>query len=324
MLERLFNLKTDKVTKALRCQKAEHDFAGMPCGIMDQFISAVGEDGHLVLIDCRSNKPTLVPFGSGETTPLILVTNSKVKHKLTGSEYPDRVKQCQEAVKALQKKYATKVKSLRDADQSMLQEVRGNMSEVAFKRAKHVIDENQRVLDTVEALKRKDYAAAGRYMTASHDSLRDDYEVSCEEIDFLQKCALGCQGVYGSRMTGGGFGGCTVTLVDRNAVKSLEHFLRESYWKQYHKQCEFIAAIPSAGAGVIDLSLYNDQNNNNNRSNNNNNGEDQKNEGGGGIFSALPAPHEIFNGSSLHTIGSLAVVIGVVAVATFAFVKRRN
>lgn len=255
LLEEMYSLKISPVEKALRCQKAEHTYAGVPCGIMDQFISALGKEGNLLLIDCRSNSHTLVPFGSGEDAPVILVTNSKVKHALTGSEYPDRVKQCKEAVAAIQKSFP-KVKSLRDADHDMLEAVRSNLSAVAYKRARHVIDEDRRTLQTVESLKTKDYATVGKLMNESHNSLRDDYEVSCEEIDFLVKCARSHPAVYGSRITGGGFGGCTVTLVDRKAVKEVEEFIRENYWKQYHHHCEFIAAVPSAGATVVELSQY--------------------------------------------------------------------
>ncbi len=254
-LEALYGIQLDRVAKALRCQKAEHTFADMPCGIMDQFISTLGQEGNLLLIDCRTNAFTLVPFGDGEDSPLILVTNSNVKHALTGSEYPDRVRQCKEAVAAIKKKYP-EVNSLRDATIEMLKTVKRDLSEEAYKRGKHVIDENARTLATVEALKAKDYAKAGKLMHQSHVSLRDDYQVSCEEIDFLVKSALSVKGVYGSRITGGGFGGCTVTLVERKAVKELEKFLRDNYYKQFHKRCDCYEAIPSSGATVLDVSEF--------------------------------------------------------------------
>ena len=253
VLEGLYELRPDGVQKALKCQKAEHTFAGMPCGIMDQYISSMGQAGNLLLIDCKTNDFKLVPFGDdSEDTPVIVVTNSNVKHQLTGSEYPDRVKQCQEAVKTLQTKYL-QVHSLRDATVEMLDAVKDSMEEVVYRRAKHVIDENARTLNTVEALKAKDYEAAGVYMTQSHHSLRDDYEVSCEELDFLVNVASHVSGVYGSRMTGGGFGGCTVTLVKKSAVKELEKYLHEHYFKQYHIRCDCYEALPSAGARFLDI-----------------------------------------------------------------------
>lgn len=251
-LEGLFNLRPDGVQKALRCQKAEHTFADTPCGIMDQYISAMGKAGNLLLIDCNTNSFQLVPFGKGEDTPLILVTNSNVKHQLSGSEYPDRVKQCQSAVQILKTKYP-QVNALRDATMEMLDSLKSEMEDVVYRRARHVIDENERTLATVKALESRNYEEAGKYMTQSHNSLRDDYEVSCEELDFLVKVALHIPGVYGSRMTGGGFGGCTVTLVAKSAVKELEKALRENYFKQYHLRCECYEAVPCDGARFLDV-----------------------------------------------------------------------
>lgn len=253
MLEQLYRLPSNGKLKALRCQKAEHDFANTPCGIMDQYISAMGREGNLLLIDCRTNDYTLVPFGSaGVDAPVIVVTNSNVKHQLSGSEYPDRVRQCKEAVAVLKKQYP-EVKSLRGVTMDQLNSVKGELSEVAFKRARHVIGEDKRTLATVEALKNKDYVAAGQHMIASHNSLRDDYEVSCVELDFLVAAALKVPGVYGSRMTGGGFGGCTVTLVDQSAVDALITSLQDNYFRQHFKKCDCYVASPSAGAGLADL-----------------------------------------------------------------------
>jgi len=259
-LEQLCGISTvSGVQKALRCQKAEHTFADTPCGIMDQYISAMGQANNLLLIDCRSNEATLVPFGgsapgtavnSGEDSPIILVTNSKVKHQLSGSEYPDRVKQCQEAVKILQSKYPN-VKQLRDATQEMVENLKGDMSDVVYRRARHCVSEDMRTLAAVEALKRNDFETVGRLMTESHYSLQMNYEVSCPELDLLVKIANQVKGVYGSRMTGGGFGGCTVTLVKRDAAPELIHHLHEAYWKQGHLKCETYECVPSSGAGVL-------------------------------------------------------------------------
>lgn len=255
MLEEMYQIKLDGVNKALRCQKAEHTFAGVPCGIMDQFISAMGQDGALLKLDCRDKSFTLVPFGSGDSAPLILVTNSNVKHELTGSEYPDRVRQCTEAVDVLRKTFP-EVKALRDATLEMLNQVKDQMHDVAFRRARHVIGENRRTEDTAIALQRNDFKTAGELMVLSHNSLRDDYEVSCPELDFLVRIAMQVPGVYGSRMTGGGFGGCTVTLVDRSAVSALEKHLTDNYFKQYHQRCDCYEASPSKGAGLLNLAKF--------------------------------------------------------------------
>jgi galactokinase len=247
------------VQKALRCQKAEHTFADTPCGIMDQYISALGQEGNLLLIDCRSNEASLVPFGgggsgSGESTesPVVLVTNSNVKHTLSGSEYPDRVRQCLEAVAIFQTKYP-QVKALRDATPDMLEAVKHSMSEVVYRRARHCILEDKRTLDAVSALKGGDFETVGRLMTESHTSLQYEYEVSCPELDLLVQIANQVPGVYGSRMTGGGFGGCTVTLVARSSVAHLKHELEENYHKQMNLRCVCYEAKPSKGAGMLDL-----------------------------------------------------------------------
>eukprot|EP00595_Chromulina_sp_UTEXLB2642_P001828 CAMPEP_0196763790 /NCGR_PEP_ID=MMETSP1095-20130614/4787_1 /TAXON_ID=96789 ORGANISM="Chromulina nebulosa, Strain UTEXLB2642" /NCGR_SAMPLE_ID=MMETSP1095 /ASSEMBLY_ACC=CAM_ASM_000446 /LENGTH=350 /DNA_ID=CAMNT_0042117799 /DNA_START=226 /DNA_END=1278 /DNA_ORIENTATION=+ len=256
-LEKLCSINNvSKVEKALRCQQAEHTFADTPCGIMDQFISALGKDDNLLLIDCRSREYSTCELGinmeDNKTKPIVLVTNSNIKHKLAGSEYPDRVKQCNEAVKVLQSQYP-EVKALRDATVDMLDAVKDNLSEVCFKRARHCIGEDKRTLATVKAISIGDYITAGKMMTQSHESLRDDYEVSCNELDILVELALEIPGVYGSRMTGGGFGGCTVTLVHINAVTALTDHLKLKYFERTGIHCECIEAIPSAGADSVDI-----------------------------------------------------------------------
>eukprot|EP00607_Mallomonas_marina_P002886 CAMPEP_0182429898 /NCGR_PEP_ID=MMETSP1167-20130531/34818_1 /TAXON_ID=2988 /ORGANISM="Mallomonas Sp, Strain CCMP3275" /LENGTH=434 /DNA_ID=CAMNT_0024614273 /DNA_START=107 /DNA_END=1411 /DNA_ORIENTATION=+ len=251
-LERVFNLVVDPVTKARRCQRAEHNFAGTPCGIMDQYISAMGVKDNLLLIDCRTEQYELVPFGKNDKSPVLLITNSNVKHNLSGSEYPIRVKQCQTALTVLKQKTPS-LKSLRDATMEMLEKVKRDVDEVVYRRAKHCITENERTLAVVTALKHGDYATAGQQMTCSHRSLQHDYEVSCPELDKLVELALAVPGVLGSRMTGGGFGGCTVTLVERCAVRRLETVLKEEYPKACGLQCECYEALPSEGAGELAL-----------------------------------------------------------------------
>jgi len=253
LLERLCNITSvTGVSKALRCQQAEHTFAHNPCGIMDQYISSMGKAGNLLLIDCRSQNYQLIPFGSSSSSsngPVVLVTNSNIKHNLAESEYPVRVKQCKEAV-AILKKTNSEIEALRDATMDMIPliEKEAGKNSLVVKRARHCIGEDKRTLDTVEALKKGDYVSVGKYMTESHRSLQNDYEVSCSELDQLVDASLKIKGVYGSRMTGGGFGGCTVTLVDRSAVPALKAALMEAYFN-----CEFYEAEPSEGAGEIIL-----------------------------------------------------------------------
>ncbi|KAI2658341.1 Galactokinase [Labeo rohita] len=177
----------DQVAKAVACQQAEHTHAAVPCGIMDQFVSVLGKEGHALLIDCR--------------------------HALTGSEYPTRRKQCEEAAAILGKK------SLREATLQDLDAAKDRLDSVTYRRARHVIEEIERTAQAAEALKKGDYREFGRLMVESHNSLRDNYEVSCPELDELVAAALEVDGVFGSRMTGGGFGGCTVTLLQAHATE---------------------------------------------------------------------------------------------------------
>ncbi|NWV85480.1 GALK1 Galactokinase, partial [Dasyornis broadbenti] len=231
----------DLVAKALACQKAEHTFAGMPCGIMDQFISVMGKEGHALLIDCRSLETVLVPLADASLA--VLITNSNVRHTLTGSEYPTRRRQCEEAAAALGKA------SLRDATLAELEEARSRLGEEVFRRARHVISETARTAQAAQALQHRDYRMFGRLMVESHNSLRDDYEVSCPELDELVAAALEVNGVYGSRMTGGGFGGCTVTLLEAGAAERAQKHIQE----KYGGTATFYLTKPSAGAKALPL-----------------------------------------------------------------------
>ncbi|XP_072737110.1 galactokinase [Ciconia boyciana] len=231
----------DLVAKALACQKAEHTFAGMPCGIMDQFISVMGKEGHALLIDCRSLETVLIPLTDASLA--VLITNSNVRHTLTGSEYPTRRRQCEEAAAALGKA------SLRDATMAELEVARSQMGEEVYRRARHVISEIARTAQAAQALQDRDYKTFGRLMVESHNSLRDDYEVSCPELDELVAAALEVDGIYGSRMTGGGFGGCTVTLLEAGAAERAQHHIQE----KYSGTATFYLTKPSGGAKVLPL-----------------------------------------------------------------------
>ncbi|CAG5127731.1 unnamed protein product [Candidula unifasciata] len=237
---------TSLTDKILRCQKAEHEFAGMPCGIMDQFISMMGKDGHALLIDCRAQQGRLVPMS--DPSVVVLVTNSNVKHELSGSEYPTRRKQCETAAEALG------VNSLRDATELHLEEQKKALDEETYSRVKHVVSETRRTVEAATALENGDYNTFGNLMVASHISLRDDYEVSCKELDDLVDFALEMkpEGVFGSRMTGGGFGGCTVTLVKTCAVESVIAHI-DSKYKATGNTATFYICQPSDGASRVSL-----------------------------------------------------------------------
>lgn len=231
----------DKVAKALACQKAEHTHADVPCGIMDQFISVLGKEGHALLIDCRSLQATVVPLT--DPSLVILITNSNVRHSLTGSEYPTRRRQCEEAAAVLGKS------SLRDATLKDLEDAKDHLDSVTYRRARHVIEEIQRTEKAAEALKKGAYSEFGKLMVESHNSLRDLYEVSCPELDELVAAALEVDGVFGSRMTGGGFGGCTVTLLQSDVIEQTMNHIKG----RYKRSPTFYITNPSAGAQVLDV-----------------------------------------------------------------------
>ena len=223
LLEALTGESLSKVDKALLCQKAEHEFAGVPCGIMDQFISAAGEAGAALLIDCRSHE--LTPVRMDDAGIAVLVIDSNRPHELSGGEYAQRRSQCEAAARALG------VPALRDADVADLDRLVGEVDDLTLRRARHVITENRRTLDAAEALSAGRWAEAGRLMFASHASLRDDFEVSTPELDLLVELAekhVG-SGLYGARMTGGGFGGCTVQLVEAARANTVGQHIVETY-----------------------------------------------------------------------------------------------
>ncbi|CAL8284396.1 unnamed protein product [Merluccius merluccius] len=229
----------DAVAKAVACQQAEHTHAGVPCGIMDQLVSVLGQEAHALLIDCRSMEVTPIPLS--DPSVVILITNSNVKHSLTGSEYPARRKQCMEAASVLGRQ------SLRDAALEDLEDARSRMDEVTYRRARHVIQEIQRTVRGSEFLKKGFYEEFGKLMVESHNSLRDLYEVSCGELDQLVSAALEVDGVFGSRMTGGGFGGCTVTLLQAHAVDKAVLHIQE----RYSGTATFYVTTPSEGARLL-------------------------------------------------------------------------
>jgi galactokinase len=246
LLESITGRKLDPVEKALLSQKAEHDYAGMPCGIMDQFISVMGKKDHILLLDCRSRKTDLVPMN--DTSVELLITNTNVKHELTGGEYAKRRAQCEEAARILG------VGSLRDADAAMLERARGKMDNTVYRRARHVISEIERTTHAAEGVRASNWPTVGQLMYASHASLRDDYEVSCAELDVVVKIAegIGLQGgVYGCRMTGGGFGGCTVALVQASQVAAVSERVAAEYERQTKIKPTLFVSRPAAGATLL-------------------------------------------------------------------------
>lgn len=222
-------------------QRAEWDFAGVPCGVMDQFISDQGREGFATLLDCQTEALRPIPFSPSELS--LLIVHSGVSHALADGAYADRRAQCQAAAKALH------LPSLRDADIASLDRLSGE--KLLIKRARHVVSENQRVLDAVAALEMNDWACFGRLLTESHVSLRDDFEVSCAEMDLLVDLISGQSGVLGARMIGGGFGGCALALVRRSQVDDVVAAVGPSYHSKTGAQPLFYLARSSAGAEAM-------------------------------------------------------------------------
>ena len=214
---------------ALLCQKAEHR-VGALCGIMDQFVVLHGTEDHALLIDCRSLETKLVPLDS-QMDVAVVVINSRVHHDLAANEYNQRRSECEEAVRFFAQ-HIKGVTALRDVAAWQWEKHQKGMDPLIARRALHVVTENERTRISVASFQYGDPAMVGRCMNASHDSLRDMYEVSCRELDLLVEIAQGVEGVYGSRMTGGGFGGCTVTLCQSGAVDALRAAVREQYKKE--------------------------------------------------------------------------------------------
>ena len=227
------------------CQRAEVEFVGLPVGIMDQYISVFGRDHAAIEIDCRSLDRREVTLPADAR---FITVNTMVKHALGNSAYRERVSECAAAVQAL-KQFYPEIDSLRDITPVAFQAAEASLPELLRKRARHVVTEDARVRSFVAASSHNDLPEMGRLMVASHRSLQKDYEVSCEELDFLVDQALDIPCVYGARMTGGGFGGCTVTLVASRAVDAF----KEAIAKLYHQQFQIVPAIheciPSDGAG---------------------------------------------------------------------------
>ena len=244
---KLLVLGLDPVYVVKLSRRTENEFVGVPCGIMDQFISALGRRDHALFLDCRDLTYRHVPLRSDVK---IVVCNSGVKRALAQSEYEVRLKQCREAVAKIAAITGRAVKSLRDVQLSDLEAARGAMDNLLWRRAHHVVSENQRTLEAVKVLQAGDLERFGELMNQSHESLRDDYEVSSKELDQLVELARRQPGVLGARMTGAGFGGCTVNLVRDGAAEGFAQAVAKSYEAVLGLKAEIYVCRASDGALV--------------------------------------------------------------------------
>lgn len=228
--------------RALLCQRAEHEYAGVPCGIMDQFAVTLGRHGHALQIDCRSRAVRHVPLGDDVA---VIVIDSGVKHALADGGYAARRRECESAARLLGRT------SLRDVSLADMQGARQKLPDPEARRAWHVVTENARVLEFTEAAAKGDWAAAGRMMAASHASLRDDFEVSCRELDLICDAAAAVEGVHGCRMTGGGFGGSAVAVVEATRAEAILSAVREACHAALGRVPAAFLTRASAGARVV-------------------------------------------------------------------------
>lgn len=238
----------DRKQLAFAGQQAEHEFVGIRSGIMDQFASVFGRNGSAMLLDCRSLEIDYVSVAREDIS--FAVIDTKVKHNLASSEYNTRRAECESGVAILQKDYP-KIRSLRDVTMEMLERPDNGLPDTIRRRCRHVVSENERTLAAADAFRRSDLAKVGELMLASHRSLRDDYEVSCPELDLLVDAAVSIDGVYGARMTGGGFGGCTVNLIDKQAVRELQEITARTYAAEFGFEPDFYVFQPADGASEI-------------------------------------------------------------------------
>ena len=237
---------SDDAVPAL-CQMAEHKFAGVPVGIMDQFCIANARQGHVVYLDCRTVQAEHIPFEDPHVA--VLIVDSHVSRKLRSGAYAERRSQCDEACRMLG------IEKLRDADEDMVEAAKEALGDSHYRRARHVTSEDARTIEAVAAMRQKNWARFGELMYNSHDSLRDDFEVSCKELDTLVELAKeigSAGGVFGARMTGGGFGGCIVVLIEREKADEIIGSLTTGYRHATDKALSAYVSSPASGARVLE------------------------------------------------------------------------
>ncbi|HVK48808.1 MAG TPA: galactokinase, partial [Pseudobacter sp.] len=252
-LNELFNLGLSRMELAFIGQKTEHTFVGVKCGIMDQFASLHGKKGHVMKLDCRSLEYEYIPFDFPDHK--IVLVNSMVTHSLAGSEYNVRRQQCEEGVSIIKKSYPG-IKSLRDVKLDMLQQHQHDMSSVVFDRCWYVVTEEERLISGCEALQHGDLDTFGKLMIATHNGLSKQYAVSCTQLDFLAERAGFIEGVVGSRMMGGGFGGCTINIVHTEMVDSFKEKIQQSFEGLFKVTPEVYITQIEDGTHVVNSEVF--------------------------------------------------------------------
>jgi len=239
--------KIDRTKLASLCQQAENEFVGARCGVMDQFVASHGKRGQALLLDCRSLEYRLLPLPDDAA---LAICNTMVKHSIAKGEYNQRRAECEAGVRGLSK-YLPNVRALRDVTPEDLEAYGHELPDIVMRRCRHVIGENARVLQAAGALELGDLQAFGNLMRQSHRSLRDDFEVSCSELDLMVELAEQAEGVYGARMTGGGFGGCTIALVQAGCVEAFKRTIQEGYERSAGCKPEIYLCSAADGVGQV-------------------------------------------------------------------------
>ena len=243
-LNHLYKLDISPEKLALLCQKAENKYVGMPCGIMDQSISIMGREGHALLLDCRDLSTEQIPFDIAPHGLELLVIDTQVHHELVDGGYAERRASCEKAVSTLG------IKSLRDISVEDFVSRKSELNQITFVRAYHAVTEMRRVLDAVIALKKSDFVSFGKIVTDAHNSLRDNYTVSCPELDLAVEVSLQ-NGALGARMIGGGFGGAAIALLKSQDVEMVKSNITEAFAGANFKAPRFFISTPAQGARVI-------------------------------------------------------------------------
>ncbi len=249
-LNHIFNLGIKKLDMVKLAQKAENEFVGVNCGIMDQFINVFGHTGNVLRIDCRSLDYEYFPFDFENVS--IVLFDSGVSHSLASSEYNKRRKECGEGVAVISKKYSN-VKSLRDVSIDLLNEFKSEIDQMIFKRCKYVVEENDRLLKACDALNEKNLKKFGEFMYQTHEGLSKDYEVSCKELDYLVELTEDNPKVYGSRMMGGGFGGCTINLIENDSIEEITNLVSKKYKEKFNIDTKIYITKINGGTEIISV-----------------------------------------------------------------------
>ena len=249
-LNHIFNLEIDSLSLVKMSQKAENEFVGVKCGIMDQYVNIFGKSGHVLRIDCRSLQKDYFPFDYNNISIVLFDTN--VSHSLASSEYNQRRKECNDGIKIIKTDHP-QIESLRDVSQELLNEYKSRLNPVIYKRCKYVIEENDRLMKACDALSVHELKVFGALMYQTHEGLSKDYEVSCKELDFLVEILKESPYIYGSRMMGGGFGGCTINLIENDAIDSISAEVKEKYKKAFGIEANIYVTKISGGTNIIEV-----------------------------------------------------------------------